>query len=233
MKNVFVYLRVSGKGQVDGDGPDRQRDSIKLFCAGRDLAILGEKFEAGVSGTKECMDRPAFADLLEEIECRRTNGQEIEGIVVERADRLARDLMVSELLLRECRTRNIKVFCADRGELVDLASDSSDPTQTLIRQILAALSQWEKTQIVMKTRKARERIRASGQRCEGNKPYGFYPDEKPIVEIFNSPVFQGISDNTRMRMLNSAGFTLRNGKPFNRFMVLHIRKSIASGKIKV
>lgn len=179
------------------------------------------------------MSRPAFSELLEEIECLRVNGREVDGIVVERADRLARDLMVSEILLAECRKRNIVVYSADRGELVDLASDTADPTQTLIRQVLGALSQWQKAEIVMKTRKARERIRASGQRCEGNKPYGFYPDEKPIVEIFNSPVFQGISDNTRMRMLNSAGFTLRNGKPFNRFMVLHIRKSIASGKIKV
>jgi Site-specific recombinases, DNA invertase Pin homologs len=231
MKNVFAYTRVSGKGQIEGDGRDRQIDSIRFFCKSRNLQLLGEKFEAGVSGGVEAMSRPAFSELLEEIECLRVNGREVDGIVVERADRLARDLMVSEILLAECRKRNIVVYSADRGELVDLASDTADPTQTLIRQVLGALSQWQKAEIVMKTRKARERIRASGQRCEGNKPYGFYPDEKPIVEIFNSPVFQGISDNTRVRMLNSAGFTLRNGSKWNRFMVLHVRKQLAKGKV--
>ncbi len=233
MKNVFIYLRVSGKGQVDGDGPDRQRDSIKLFCAGRDLTILGEKFEAGVSGTVEAMDRPAFAELIEQVECLRLNGQEVAGIVVERADRLARDLMISELLLRECRSRNIAVYAADRGELVDLASDTQDPTQTLIRQILSALAQWEKTQTVLKLRKARERIKKTTGRCEGNKPYGNTPAERAVLEIFNSPIFQGMNDNSRALMLNNAGLKLRSGRPWNRFMVLHFRKQLAKGKITV
>jgi DNA invertase Pin-like site-specific DNA recombinase len=230
MNNVFAYLRVSGKGQIAGDGPERQRDSIQAFCSTKNLSLMGEKFEAGVSGTVEGMDRPAFTDLVEEIECRRLNGEEILGIVVERADRLARDLMVSELMLAECRKRNIAVFPADRGELVDLASDSSDPTQVLIRQFMAALAQWEKTQIVLKTGKARARIRASGQRCEGRKPYGFHKSEQAILDIFNSPLFQGISDTSRALMLNNAGLTLRNGKPWNRLMVLHVRKQLAKGK---
>ena len=233
MKSIFAYTRVSGKGQIDGDGRERQLDSIKLFCAGRDLTILGEKFEAGVSGTVEAMDRPAFTELIEEIECRRLNGEEIAGIVVERADRLARDLMVSEILLAECRKRDIAVYAADRGELFDIASDSSDPTQTLIRQVMGALSQWEKSQLVMKTRKARERIRSTGARCEGRKPYGFHATERKVLDIFNSPLFQNISDNSRALMLNNAGLKMRNGKPWSRLMVLHIRKQIVKGKVKV
>jgi len=231
MKNVFAYLRVSGKGQVDGDGPNRQRDSIAAFCEGK-FQILGEKFEPGVSGSVDAMERPAFSELIEEIECRRINGFDVEGIVVERADRLARDLMVSELLLRECRTRNIKVFSADRGEAIDLASDSSDPTQTLVRQILSALSQWEKTQVVLKLRKARERQRRINGRCEGRKPFGTKPREKIILDFLNriNGLVPDLTDAARARMLNDAGLVTESGRGWTRQEIWRINKQVGRTK---
>src|SRR5688572_16574924 len=137
---AFFYIRVSGRGQVGGEGPDRQRESCQGFCDAQGIERQGEFFEAGVSGTVEGMDRPEFSAMVEAIQCRRLNGQDIDGIVVERMDRLARDLMVQEVLLKQCRENKIKVFAADRGELVDLASDDGDPTRTLIRQVMGALA---------------------------------------------------------------------------------------------
>lgn len=234
MKNVFAYIRVSGKSQVDGDGPDRQRDSIASFCKER-FAILGERFERGVSGTVDAMERPEFSALIDEIECRRVNGEIIEGIVVERADRLARDLMVSELLLRECRTRSIKVFAADRGEAIDLASDASDPTQVLIRQILGALAQWEKTQLVMKLAKARAHKKAVTGRCEGRKPFGFRPAERKVLDFLNrlDSVIPDLTDAARARMLNEAELFKRCGKPWNRVELFKLRKRLAKGQIQI
>ena len=56
---------------------------------------LVEQFkDEGVSGTKELDARPGLAALLDRIESKG-----VKVVIVERADRLARDLMVSELIL--------------------------------------------------------------------------------------------------------------------------------------
>ena len=56
--NVISYIRVSGKSQIDGDGPDRQRLAVSAFCEAHGLSHLREFFDEGVSGTE--MDRPAL-----------------------------------------------------------------------------------------------------------------------------------------------------------------------------
>src|SRR4051794_36695737 len=62
------YLRVSGKGQVDGDGFERQRAAITRFANRNGLQLLAEYRDEGISGTKELEDRPGLAALLDRIE---------------------------------------------------------------------------------------------------------------------------------------------------------------------
>lgn len=214
--NVFSYIRVSGRGQLSGEGPDRQREAVKAFCDANRINCAGEFFEQGVSGTVDALDRPALVECLETIECRRLNGEEIDGIVVERADRLARDLMVGEFLLIECRKRNVKVFAADRGQVVDLANDDGDPTRTLIRQVVAAVAQWEKSQTVAKLAKARAAIRRKTGRCEGQKPFGTRPGEQGILNFLRAHYAPDVHMNTMTRCLNEAGFKTRRGTEYTR-----------------
>jgi len=91
---VLSYLRVSGRGQIDGDGFERQRDAIQRFATANGYRVMQEYRDEGVSGTKELADRPGLAALLDHLE---SNG--VHVVLVERADRLARDLMVSEVIL--------------------------------------------------------------------------------------------------------------------------------------
>lgn len=171
---VFGYLRVSGTGQLDGDGFDRQRETIQKYCESKGWVVSRWFEEKAVSGTVEAMDRPAFAEML------KTTGELVTRIVVERADRLARDLMVSELLIAEARKWKIQVFEA----AADLElTNSDDPTRVLIRQIMAALAEWEKNTTVKKLRVARMRIRAEGKRCEGRKPIEHTPAGKETCWI--------------------------------------------------
>src|SRR5262249_26012537 len=44
------------------------------------------------------------------------------------------------------------------------------PTAVMVRQILGAVSQFEKAALVEKLRRARQRVRAERGRCEGRKP---------------------------------------------------------------
>lgn len=163
LTKVFAYLRVSSKGQVDGDGFERQRAAISKFCESRGWTISRWFSEPAVSGMTDHDDRPAFTEMLSLM-----GGAQPSVFVVECADRLARDLVVSELLIAEVKKRNLIVWSA-AGEL-DL-TNCDDPTRVLIRQLMGALAQWDKSNLVRKLRAARVRKRERGERCEGPVPY--------------------------------------------------------------
>ena len=59
---------------------------------------MGEFRDEGVSGTKDLDAREGLSDPLARI---RSNG--VRVVLVERADRLARDLIVGELILNQFR----------------------------------------------------------------------------------------------------------------------------------
>jgi DNA invertase Pin-like site-specific DNA recombinase len=224
---AFAYIRVSGAAQVDGDGPDRQREKIIDFCHKHCLLPQGvnkpeEYFEAGVSGTVEAMDRPAFTEALQHIE--RNPGDYC--MIVERMDRLARTLMVQEVLLHECRKRGIKVFSADRGELVDQASDGADPVVKFMRQILGAVAEFEKNVLVTKMKAAKDRKRKENGHCEGPKPYGATPAEQDVIKF----ICKGVEDSRPFRhiagSLNLSGYRTRTGKEWNKARVSHVFQSL-------
>lgn len=217
MKAV-AYIRVSGKSQVDGDGPDRQRQAIVEFCATHELNYAADLFEQGVSGTVEGLDRPKFAEAL------NLAASWGHAIIVERMDRLARDLMVQELILRECRERGVKVFATDQG-LVDMASEGGDPSRVLIRQIMGAIAQWEKSVIVMKLRKARDRKRAETGRCEGPKPYGATGEERRVIDRILSLCDQGFSSVVIAQTLNREGHVRRGGLGWHGLAVYRVLKN--------
>jgi len=231
---VVSYVRVSGSGQLDGDGPNRQRDLIKRFCTTNRIAFAMEFFERGVSGTVEGVARPAFAELLEFVD---SPSKKISAIVVERMDRLARDLMVSEFLLAECRKRNLKVYSADQGALIDMAAEGGDPTRVLIRQILGALAQWEKSMLVSKLKVARERKKAATGRCEGKKPFGTRPGETDLINLAHN--FRSVLDQWNQPMeyavmakhFNESGFRTRHGKLWSVGTIKHLLNSTTPTKI--
>ena len=98
-----------------------------------------------MSGAKELSDRPGLAALLDRLE---SNG--VRTVIVERADRLARDLMVQEVIVAQFVKAGARIVTADG---VDLTSDA-DPTRRLIRQVLGAVAEFEKNLLVLKLRAA-------------------------------------------------------------------------------
>ena len=171
---ALSYVRVSGKGQIDGDGFPRQREAIARYAKRHQIEIEREFCEKGVSGTKDAFDREALTELFVALK-----GNGVRLVLVERADRLARDLMISEVLLGEFRKLGVKVIAAESD--TELTVEGNDPTKILIRQVLGAISEWEKTVIVQKLRSARMRIRKTDGRCEGRKPYGITEAEQSVI----------------------------------------------------
>jgi DNA invertase Pin-like site-specific DNA recombinase len=199
---ALSYVRVSGKGQIDGDGFPRQREAIARYAKQHQIEIEREFCEKGVSGTKDAFDREALTELFVAIK-----GNGVRLVLIERADRLARDLMISEILLGEFRKLGVKVISAECG--TELTVEDNDPTKKLIRQVLGAISEWEKSVIVQKLRAARLRIRKSDGRCEGRKPYGVTETEQSIIAKIQTYRSEGLSFVDIANRLNTDGIKPR------------------------
>lgn len=214
-EKAFGYLRTSGKGQIGNDGFPRQREAITRYAKANGIEIVQEFGDEAVTGTVDAMDRPGLTDLFVAL---KANG--VRLVLVENATRLARDLMISEIILSEFRKLGVKVISADGG--VDLTIGNDEPTGKLIRQILGAVSEWEKCALVQKLRASRLRIRRAGGRCEGKKPYGHTPEEMKVVESIlayrkDGKSYQGIADQ-----LNGEGIKSRSGKKWHPTQVQRI-----------
>ena len=167
--NVVSYLRCSGRGQVDGDSFPRQRAAVNAFATANGMTVQQEFIDEAVSGTKDSSDRPAMVAM---IAMMQASG--VSTVLVETSSRFARDLIVSEILVKRFQANGFRVIdCSGNRDVCD----SSDPMRVLVRQLLGGVDQYNKCEVVTKLAKARARIRASGQRCEGKKPYGVLAQE--------------------------------------------------------
>ena len=88
---AVAYLRTSSRTNTgpDKDSDKRQRAAIEAYARAAGYAIVGEFYDAAVSGADPVGGRPGFAAMLEAL---LANGA--RTIVVESPDRFARDLMV-------------------------------------------------------------------------------------------------------------------------------------------
>lgn len=215
MQKAFSYLRVSGRGQVEGDGFIRQREAIHRYAQVKEIEIADEFRDEGVSGTKELADREGLTCLFDRLDA---NG--VRLVLTERADRVARDLIVGEIILGQFRERGVTVIECEGGQ--DLTVADGDPTRKLIRQILGAISEFDKACIVTKLRAARERIRRREGRCEGPKPFGARLGEESVVVRVKALRELGMTLAAIAEMLRADGAATRTGACWSAAMVKKI-----------
>jgi DNA invertase Pin-like site-specific DNA recombinase len=158
---AFGYIRTSSATNAgsDKDSEKRQRVAIETYAQTAGFEIKDWFCDPAVSGADPVESRPGFADMLDRL---MSNG--VRTIIVENASRFARDLMVQEIGYRLLTDRGIALIAADSP-----ASFTDDtPTASLIRQVLGAVAQFEKSMLVAKLRGARDRkSREMGRRIEG------------------------------------------------------------------
>jgi DNA invertase Pin-like site-specific DNA recombinase len=214
MKRAVGYLRVSGQGQLQGDGFPRQRAAIEQYAATHDLQIIRFFEEQGVSGKTEWDDRPAWIDMISTL-----SGCTV--IVVERLDRLARDLGVQEWILRELKRMKIELVSTAEPDL-----GAEDPTRVLFRQVLGSFAQFERAQIEAKLRAARQRKRRRGERCEGRKPYGETEAEKAVLGKMLEMAQGSYTFNEIALRLNAEGVSTRDSRRWHGATVSRILRRV-------
>lgn len=164
MTKAYGYMRVSGKGQVSGDGPVRQERAIREYATVQGVELLDLFFDGGVSGEVQLNCRPAWTEMI-----RLMQANDIKHIIVERVDRLARLVMIQEACFGFLHKSGYTLLSADPGELDLMCKDGA---RVLIRQVLGIVAEYEKSMLVAKLQGARKRMREATGRCEGPKPFG-------------------------------------------------------------
>ncbi|GAB6127221.1 recombinase family protein [Humidesulfovibrio idahonensis] len=162
---AYAYVRVSGKGQVEGDGFRRQEAEIEAYAKSHGYEVAHVYREEGVPGTACEADRPAFQDMVSAI---LRNG--VRTIIVEGLDRLAREYRIQETLLVYLASKGISLIAARTGENVTEAV-MADPMRKALVQIQGVFAELEKGMLVKKLRQARDRKREVEGRCEGRPAY--------------------------------------------------------------
>ena len=210
---------MNGKGQVDGDGFTRQLETIKAYATGHDIRIVRVFREKGVGGAKDLEDRPAFVDMMTAL-----HADGVRLVLIEKLDRLARDQVLQELILRDLKKHGFELVPVMEPDLVQ--DDPTNPTRKLLRQVMGAISEYEKSLIVLKLRGARVRMRAKEGRCEGAKPYGSREGEEAIIKRMEELRASGIGFDRIAAQLNADGLKPRRGERWHGLVV----NRILSGK---
>jgi len=164
MIKAVSYLRTSSAANVgtDKDSDKRQRSAIGRFAKSAGFTIVGEFFDAAVSGADPIEGRPGFGALLD-----RIDGNGVRVVLIDEPSRFARDLVTQELGLALMIQRGVRVICANGDDL----TVTDDPMRKAMRQIAGAFSELEKSRLVAKLKSGRDaKSQTLNRRCEGRKP---------------------------------------------------------------
>ncbi|MCK4793967.1 MAG: recombinase family protein, partial [Desulfobacteraceae bacterium] len=216
----------SGLSQIEGQGLDRQSEAIRSYAEANKYEILKVFREEGISGTLNEQDRPAFKEMISEILRNGAN-----TIIIESLDRLAREYRIQEQLLIYLVSKGIDLISANTGENVTQAIQD-DPMKKAMVQIQGIFSELDKSLLVRKLRKAREKVRDEKGKCEGRKHYGEdSAHEQEVVRRIKlmrrnrkgglkGMTLQAIADK-----LNEEGIRTKTGKKWQRVQVMNVLKT--------
>ena len=203
--DAIAYLRTSSAANVgaDKDSDKRQRAAIASFAKAHGYRIVDEFYDAAVSGADPVTERPGFKVMLD-----RIAGNGVRVVLVESPDRFARDLAVQ--LTGHDYLRSLGVELVPTSAPDFFTTDT--PTAVLVRQVLGAVSQFEKASLVAKLRAARERKSAAGGRGSGRFTYAMKVPE--VVALVRELHGQRQSLRQIAKTLAAQGHLTGGGKPY-------------------
>lgn len=221
-KKIVAYCRVSTLEQKKkGYGIDIQIRDVTLFAERRGLFV--EKFykDEGESGIKE--DRKELKQLMKDCKARA-----IETIILPSLDRLSREVRIAENLFHEFNHLKVNILIADMPQY------NGERKDILIRQIMEAIAEDNRKEIIERLYKGRQERVSKGLFPGGNLPYGYVREEKVVrihgqeVEVIRQ-IYKLAGDRYTGQAiahdLNSQGYIRRNGKGWTQRQVCRILRN--------
>ena len=149
----------------------------------------------------------------------------VRVIIVETANRFARDLMIQEAGHQALKAKGIALIAADIPDV--FVHDT--PTEIMVRQILGAVAQFEKSSMVGKLKGARDRKRATGVKVEGRKGISeTHPEAVALAKKLhraNPRTGEHMSLRKIAAKLADAGLLTGKGQPFSVKVVMTMVES--------
>ena len=224
-RNVAVgYIRVSTDDQALG--PEAQRAALEAWAArnGADLVAIFE--DLGVSGAAALDRRPG---LLAAVDALADHDAGV--LVVAKRDRLARDTMAAAMIERLADRAGARIVSADG------VGDGDGPESLLMRRIVDAFAEYERSLIRGRTRAALAAKKARGERA-GEVPFGSRvaadgrtleadASEAAVVDAVRELRAAGLSIRGIAAELDRRGFRSRAGKPLAATQVARILERAA------
>jgi DNA invertase Pin-like site-specific DNA recombinase len=154
--------------------------------------------------------REGFAGLLDRIE-----GNGVRTVIVEDANRFAREPVVQELGIALLAKRGVRLLTTSGDDL----TDSDDLGRKMMRQVAGAFMEYEKGRLVAKLRGARERKRKeTGKKVGGRKSHAeLWPEVVPEARRLRKAKGKAcrLSYREISARLKEAGYSNERGQPFN------------------
>ena len=184
---LIRYCRVSSESQADSYGLPSQHKDCRTWATanGHRLVLLTPDPDEVFTGMVE--DRPVFGEVIRLIRAGRDEKGKIDGILIPRLDRLARQLTTQEAILAMVWKLGSRAFAADQGEI--LQDDPDDPMRTAMRQMQGVFAQLERGMLTKRMRDGIKAKRAAGRKATGRYGFGYtgvgdprHRDEAPDQE---------------------------------------------------
>lgn len=156
---AIIYCRFSPRpGAAECQSNEVQLAACRKYCADRGYTIVGEHSDAAASG--DDVDRPGLWDAVNA--CRRGY-----VLVVAKLDRLARSVTLDGYIRHTLDGKGATVEAAD-GTGSDETAESK-----MLRQMLAAIAEYNKQITGARTRAAMLHAQANGKAMSKQPPYGW------------------------------------------------------------
>lgn len=204
MPYAYAYLRVSTEEQVSsGLGLEAQESAIRARYPDLDNVFCDE----GITGADP--NRPALMAAMEIL------GQG-DVLVIAKRDRLARDAFLSAWIEKEVKRRGARIVSV-AGE----GTDDDAPASVLMRRMVDAFAEYERSMIGSRTSAALQAKRKRGEKTGGDVPYGYVSDkegrltplkrEQRAIAIIRELKTRGLSLRQIAAELEQRGVTTKRG----------------------
>ncbi|MCA8921992.1 MAG: recombinase family protein [Planctomycetes bacterium] len=185
---AVVYTRFSPRRNAsDSVSCEVQEDLCMDLANLRGWPVHSMHRDEGVSG--KTMDRPGLEAALAEL------GPD-DVLLVYRRDRLARDLLLAELIRRQVAAAGARIVAVEG----DVDGDADDPHLVFVRQVMDAVAELERKMIAARTKASMRAQQRAGKRVGRYAPYGYRIDPDDPTRLLSNPDEQAAAARARELM---------------------------------
>ena len=175
-KRVIGYIRVSTAEQASGNkfGAEAQREAIRKYCEEHNLSLIEWFEDLGVSSAKEHEDD---REAMNQIIYGDVKNPPVEGIVVYKLDRIARDMNLFFYYKMLLQKKDIEIISVT--DETGIFGEFSEVIETF----LMFVAQQERKKITLRTLSGRKLKAKRGGYAGGRIPLGYIlKDGKWVID---------------------------------------------------